>query len=100
MNRDACGFSLSFFMHTAILGACLYLLPALDLEPKPLVIDFSLISSGASKAILTAPTKQEKPLEPSQAIQVPSKPMQLPLPKPVIAKKVLSRPAEKILPKK
>jgi len=100
MTRDVYGFSLSFFMHTAILAICLYLLPVLDLQPKPLVIDFSLISSGVSQEILPAPPRQEKPLQPPQVLQVPSKPQQLPLPKPVIAKKVLTRPVEKILPRK
>ena len=40
MNRDVCGFSLSFFMHASILGICIYMLPTLDLQPKPMVIDF------------------------------------------------------------
>ena len=100
MNRDVCGFSLSFFMHASILGICIYMLPTLDLQPKPLVIDFSLISEFSSQKISAALPKQEKPLKPPPIIQAPPKPRQLVLPKPVIAKKVLSRPAEKILPKK
>jgi protein TonB len=100
MNRDVCGFSLSFFMHASILGICLYMIPALDLQPKPLVIDFSLISGISSQDIVAALPKQEKPLKPPPVMQAPPKPRQLVLPKPVIAKKILSRPAEKILPKK
>jgi len=104
MNRDVCGFGLSFFMHASILGICIYMLPALNLQPKPLVIDFSLISESISRNIPTALPEQEKPLKPPPVKQPIPKPIQkvIPaeIPKPVIAKKVLSRPAEKILPKK
>jgi protein TonB len=104
MNRDVCGFGLSFFMHASILGICVYMLPSLDLQPKPLVIDFSLISESISPNISTVLPEQEKPLKPPRVIQPPPKPIKKVLPKetpkPVIAKKVLTRPAEKILPKK
>ena len=49
MNRDVCGFSLSFFMHAIMLVAFLYFCPALNLEPKPLIIDFSLIPGSGSQ---------------------------------------------------
>ena len=110
MNRDAYGISFSFFMHAFILVACFYLLPALDLQPEPLVLDFSLISSGGN--IYSAPPKQEKSIKPPPMVQAPPKPAQLAIPKPikkvlpkappkpVIAKKVLVRPVEKILPRK
>ena len=112
MNRDAYGISMSFLMHALILGACLYLLPALDLKPKPLVLDFSLISSSSLQETISAPPKQEKSIEPPPVLQAPPKPKQLAIPKPikrvlpetppksVVVKKVLTRPAEKILPRK
>jgi len=104
MNRDVCSFGLSFFMHASILGICIYMLPTLDLQPKPLVIDFSLISESISQNISTALPEQEKPLKPPPVKQPVPEPIQKVLPKetpkPVIAKKVLTRPAEKILPKK
>ena len=104
MNRDICGFGLSFFMHASILAICIYMLPALDLQPKPLVIDFSLISESISQTISTALPEKDKPLKPSPVVQPVPKPIQQvrpeKIPRPVLAKKVLTRPAEKILPKK
>lgn len=104
MNRDICGFGLSFFMHASILGICIYMLPTLDLQPKPLVIDFSLISESISRNISTALPEPEAPIKPPPVKQPLPKPIQKVLPKeapkPVIAKKVLTRPVEKILPKK
>jgi len=104
MNRDICGFGLSFFMHASILAICIYMLPALDLQHKPLVIDFSLISESISQTISTALPEKEKPLKPSPVMQPVPKPIQQvrpeEMPRPVLAKKVLTRPAEKILPKK
>ena len=112
MNRDAYGFGLSFVMHASILGICLYLLPALDLQPKPLVIDFSLISSNDPSKNYVAPLKQERSIKSLPVLESPPEPKQLAIPKPikkvlpkappkpVIAKKVLTRPAEKILPGK
>lgn len=111
MNRETCGFSLSFFMHAFILGTLFYVLPALDLQPKPLVIDFSLISESGSKLGAALP-KKEQPVKQPPVLQAPPKPRQLALPKPiqkvlpkeppkpVIAKKVITRPVAKILPKK
>ena len=103
MNRDVCGFSLSFFMHASMLGICLYMLPALDLQPNPLVIDFSLIPESSQNISAELP-RQEKPLKPPPVMPAVPRPIKKVLPKeppkPVIAKKVLSRPAEKILPKK
>jgi len=112
VNRDACCFSFSFLMHASILGVCLYLLPNLDLQPNPLVIDFSLIPSSGLQKIYPVSPKQEKSIEVPPVLQTPPKPPQLAIPKPikkvlpktppkpVIAKKVLVRPAEKILPRK
>ncbi|MEK6197602.1 MAG: energy transducer TonB [Desulfobacterales bacterium] len=112
MNRDAYGFGLSFVMHASILGICLYLLPALDLQPKPLVIDFSLISNNDPHKNYAAPLKQERSIKPLPVLESPPEPKQLAIPKPikkvlpkappkpVIVKKVLTRPAEKILPGK
>ncbi len=111
MNRDACGFSLSFLMHGSILGILLYVCPTLALQPKPLVIDFSLISEIGSKHVAALP-KQKQPLKQPPVLQAPPKPRQLAMPKPiervllkdppkpVIAKKVLARPVAKILPRK
>ena len=112
MNRDAYSISFSFLMHATILGACLYLLPALDLQPEPLVLDFSLIPSAGIQENYSAPPQKEKIINPAPVLQAPPKPKQLEIPKPikrvlpvappkpVIAKKVLTRPAEKILPQK
>jgi protein TonB len=80
------------------------MLPALDLQPKPLVIDFSLISESISQNISAALPEPEKILEPPPIKQPSPRPVKKELPKetpkPVIAKKVLTRPAEKILPQK
>ena len=46
MNRDAFSFGFSFFMHASILGVILGVCPGLDLQPKPILIDFSLLSAG------------------------------------------------------
>ena len=112
MNRDAYGISFSFLMHASILCACLYFLPALDLQPEPLVLDFSLIPSAGSQENYSALPPKEKIINPPPVLQAPPKPKQLAIPKPikrvlpvappkpVIAKKVISRPAEKILSKK
>jgi protein TonB len=112
VNRGAYSFSFSFLMHASILGVCIYLLPALDLQPNPLVIDFSLIPSSGPQKIYSAPPIQEKSIKPPPMVKAPPKPKQLATPKPikrvlpkappkpVIAKKVLTRPAEKILPQK
>ena len=104
MNRDICSFSLSFFMHASILGICIYMLPALDLQPKPLVIDFSLISENISQNISTIIPEKEEVLKAAPVEKPVPKPLQKVVPKetpkPVTAKKVLTRPAEKILPKK
>ena len=104
MNRDACGFGLSFFMHAFILGMCVYMLPSLELQPKPLVIDFSLISESISRDISTALPEPEEPLKSPPVKQPIPKPIQkvIPkeIPKPVVKKKVLTRPTEKILPQK
>lgn len=110
MNRDVCGFSLSFFIHGLILGACFYLLPTLDLQPKPLIIDFSLIPHSSFVKSNSAPPEQKQKTPPilqappiSQQLTLPEPikkvlPKVIPEPKPVVKK--LSRPAEKILPKK
>ena len=98
MNRDVCGFSFSFFLHASILGAVLYLCPALDLQPKPLVIDFSLLPESLSQSISRAPAKAEQPLKPPPPLKAPPKPRQPAMLKPIA--KVITRPVEKILPKK
>lgn len=111
MNRDLYGFSLSFFMHAAILAAFIYLLPALDLQPKPLVIDFTLIPGKSSPAVKKESPKVQEPAKPAQIVQAVPEPKQLVSPKsikkavlktqqkPVAAKKI-TRPAEKMLPRK
>jgi protein TonB len=112
MNRDISSFGLSFFMHAVILASCIYLLPALDLQPKPLVIDFSLLSAGSPSITPKVPDKEEQPLEPPPVLQPPPPPRQLVKPEPikkvlpetvpekVVVEKKISRPVEKILPKK
>jgi len=111
MNRDVCSFSLSFFMHGVILGAFLYLCPNLDLQPKPLVIDFSLIPESVSSNVSQSPVKPEQPVKPPPVVKVPVKPRQLARPKPiekvlpreipepVAIKEKLTRPVAEILPK-
>ena len=112
MNRDVCGFSLSFFMHATILGAFLYLCPTLDLQPKTLVIDFSLIPESVTRSVTPSPVKQEQRTKPPPLLKVPPKPRQLAVPRPiekvllksspetVVLKKIPTRPVAKILPQK
>jgi periplasmic protein TonB len=112
MSRDVCGFSLSFFMHAAILGVFLYVCPTLDLQPKTQVIDFSLISESIPRSVYPVPAKPDKKPEASAVVKVPPKPRQLakikPIakvlpkvqPKKMIPPKTLARPVEKILPLK
>ena len=112
MNRDVCGFSLSFFMHAIILGAFLYLCPTLDLQPKTLIIDFSLIPERVTQSVTSSPVKQEQRTKPPPLLKVPPKPRQLAVPRPiekvllksspetVVLKKIPTRPVAKILPQK
>lgn len=59
MNRDVFSFGFSFFMHASILGTFLCVCPALDLQPKPILIDFSLLPAGgpgiAKKSTVSKP---------------------------------------------
>lgn len=98
MNRDVCGFSFSFLLHAGILGAILYLCPALDLQPKTLVIDFSLIPESVSRSFFQAPAEHEQTVKQKPVVKAPAKPRQPERLKPIA--KVLTRPVEKILPKK
>jgi len=112
MSRDICGFSFSFIMHATILGVFLYVCPALDLQPKTLVIDFSLIPESYSGSLSQSPAEPENKPEDSTVVKVPPKPKQLAKirsitkifpkvqPKKVISPKILTRPVEKILPQK
>lgn len=67
MNRDvfSCGFS--FFMHASILGVILVVCPGLDLQPKPILIDFSLLAGGAPQIEKQAVVS--KPLPPPQTVE-------------------------------
>jgi protein TonB len=112
MNRDISSFGLSFFMHAIILASCMYLLPALDLQPKPLIIDFSLLSASSPSITPEVPEKVKQPLESPPVLQPPPPPRQLVKTEPIkkvfpetkpeqtVVEKKISRPVEKILPKK
>ncbi len=57
-NAPYIGFS--FFMHASILGVILGVCPALDLQPKPTLIDFSLLPAGGpqieKQAVVSKPS--------------------------------------------
>ena len=102
MNRDFFSFGFSFFMHASILGVILYVCPALDLQPKPILIDFSLLSAGGPQIEKQAAVSKPSPPPPQtveKKVAAFKQPRAPKIPKPIEPLKPFKRVVLKKTPK-